>query len=239
MSRFTHSLFGPRLPWRLVYRPRFALPGLLLMVAAALLVASYVKPYWTMTLHAPQYPKGLHVQAYLNRLEGDVNEIDELNHYIGMRPLNEAAVLERQTSAMMVAVTALLIVSGMFVHSRWAALLAAPAILFPGGFLLDLHLWMAHFGQNLDPHAALSRSIKPFTPPVLGTGMVGQFKTVAAGETGLWMAAAASVLVLIALYFHRRAFKPLYDAETRRLDQSNCSCACAFTNDEREEAMAA
>jgi hypothetical protein len=135
-----------------------------------------------------------------------------------MRPLNEAAQLERETSAMMICVTALLVIGGLFVHSRWAALLALPAIIFPAGFLLDLHLWMSHFGQNLDPHAPLSNSIKPFTPPVLGTGMVGQFKTVAAGDTGLWLAAGAALVVLLALYFHRRAFKPLFDAEARAIE---------------------
>ncbi len=225
MSPITHSLFGPRLPWRLVYRPRFALPGFLLLAAAGLLIASYFQPYWNMTLHAPQYPKGLHVVAYLNRLEGDVKEIDGLNHYIGMRPLNEAAQLERQTSAMMICVTALLVIGGLFVHSRWAALLALPAIVFPAGFLLDLHLWMAHFGQNLDPHAPLSNSVKPFTPPVLGTGFVGQFKTVAAGDTGMWIAAAAAALVLVALFFHRRAFKPLFDEEGRQIESARTAAA--------------
>lgn len=212
MTQLTHELFGPRVPRRLLFRPRFVFPGMLLMLAAAMLIASYFMPYWKMTLLAPQYPKGLHVVAYLNRLEGDVREIDGLNHYIGMRPLNEAAQLERQTSAMIIGVTALLVIGGLFVHSRWAALLAVPTVLFPGGFLLDLHLWMAHFGQNLDPAAPLSSSIKPFTPPVWGTGLVGQFKTVADVGPGWWLAAAAGCVVIVALFFHRRAFKPLFDA---------------------------
>ena len=38
------------------------------------------------------------VNAYINHLEGDVQEIDGLNHYIGMRPLGEAAQLERTIS---------------------------------------------------------------------------------------------------------------------------------------------
>ena len=52
-------------------------------------------PYWSLVLHAPQYPGGLVVNAYINHLEGDVQEIDGLNHYIGMRPLGEAAQFER------------------------------------------------------------------------------------------------------------------------------------------------
>ncbi|QOJ17641.1 MAG: cytochrome C [Phycisphaeraceae bacterium] len=224
MSRLAWSILGPRLRWNQTFRPRFILPAMLLLAAAGLLVASYFQPYWRMTLHAPQYPKGLFVQAYLNRLEGDVAEIDGLNHYIGMRPLNEAAQLERETSAMMIVATALLVLGGIIIHSRWAALLAAPAILFPGGFLLDLYLWMRHFGMNLDPAAPLSTSIKPFVPPVLGTGMVGQFKTVAAAGPGWWMALGAAAIVLVALWLHRRAYKPIFDARRRACQCGDCAC---------------
>ncbi|GMU80510.1 MAG: hypothetical protein AMXMBFR47_03810 [Planctomycetota bacterium] len=208
------AIVGPRVPkseFR-AHRSRYLIPTLLLLVSAGLLGASYMLPYWKMTLHAPQYPKGLHVTAYLNRLIGDVNEIDGLNHYIGMRPLNEAAQLERQTSAMLVVAVSLLLVGAVVVHSKWAALLAAPVILFPVGFLADLQYWLATFGTNLDPKAALSSSIKPFVPPVLGEGIIGQFRTVAVPGDGFWLAVAASGVVMLALWFHRRAYKPLFDA---------------------------
>lgn len=208
------AIVGPRVPKSEFrrHRSRYLIPTLMLLIAAGLLAASFLMPYWKMTLHAPQYPKGLHVVAYLNRLTGDVHEIDGLNHYIGMRPLNEAAQLERQTSAMLVVVVALLLLGAALIHSKWAALLAAPVILFPIGFLADLQFWLANFGTNLDPHAALSNSIKPFVPPVLGEGIIGQFRTVAVPAGGFWMAVAAAAVVLIALWFHRRAYKPLFDA---------------------------
>jgi hypothetical protein len=189
---------------------RYVLPSLLLVGAAIILYNSYSKPYWNMTLHAPQYPNGLHVKAYLDRLEGDVGEIDGLNHYIGMRPLNDAAQLERETSFMAIAAMGLLLLAAVMVHSPWAALIALPAILFPAGFLLDLFFWLHLFGQNLDPHAALSNSVKPFTPPVLGEGKVGQFRTVAGGDSGLTMAMIASGVAFAALFFHRWAYRPLW-----------------------------
>jgi len=218
MTEAIKKVVGPRVPageFR-ARRARYVLPSLLLGAAAVLLAGSFFLPYWKMTLHAPQYPKGLHVQAYLNRLEGDVGEIDGLNHYIGMRKLDEAAQLERQTSAMLVVVLVLLVLGAIFIHSPWAALLSAPALLFPAGFLLDLQLWLARFGTNLDPHAALSSSIKPFVPPVLGEDVIGQFRTVAEPGAGLLVATAASFIVLTALWFHRRAYKPLFDRFRRR-----------------------
>ena len=207
-------LIGPRISREEMAegRMQFLVPTLFLGLAGLLLVISIFLPYWRMTLLAPQYPGGLEVEAYLNHLEGDVREIDGLNHYIGMRPLNEAAQLERELSIAAVAVIALLALAAVYIHNQWAALLSLPAMLFPFGFLGDLYFWMRNFGQNLDPKAPLSSSIDPFVPPILGEGVVGQFRTVAEPGAGLILAFAASALILVGLYFHRRAYKPLVEA---------------------------
>jgi hypothetical protein len=217
MAENMERIIGPRVPATELraHRVRYLIPTLLFVAAAVLLIVSIFQPYWSLTLHAPQYPKGLIVQAYLDRLEGDVSEIDGLNHYIGMRPLNEAAQFERSISIIGVASVALLILAAIFVHTKWAALLALPALLFPAIFLADLQYWLANFGQNLDPHAALSSSIDPFVPPVLFEGKIAQFSTWAVPELGLWLAGAASFVILVGLFFHRRAYKPLVDAQPK------------------------
>ena len=214
MTETLERFLGPRVTPEMLAerRLRFLLPTLALGVAAVLLVASIFLPYWRMTLLAPQYPQGLRVRAYLDRLEGDVREIDGLNHYIGMRPLGEAAQLERELSIAAVAVIALLVIAAIYIHNRWAGLLAMPALLFPLGFLGDLYYWLRRFGTNLDPHAPLSSAIDPFVPPVLGRGTVGQFSTVALPDAGLWIAFGASLLIAAGLYLHRRAYKPLVEA---------------------------
>ncbi len=215
MPENIEKIIGPRVPAEEMrsHRGRYLLPTLLFAAAAILLLASIFLPYWSLTLHAPQYPAGLRVEARLNGISGDVNEIDGLNHYIGMRPLAEAASFERSISILGVAVVALLILAAIFVHSPWAALLALPALLFPVIFLADLQYWLANFGQNLDPKAPLSSSVKPFIPPVLFEGRIAQFTTTAAPAMGLWLAILASILILVGLYFHRRAYKPLVDAQ--------------------------
>lgn len=214
MTENIEKILGPRVPAEEMRanRGRYLLPTALFLLAALLLLVSIFQPYWHMTLFAPQYPKGLTVHAYLNDLEGDVSELDGLNHYIGMRPLAEAASFEKSISVIGVAVLVLLVLAAVFVHNRWAALLALPALLFPVIFLLDLQFWLANFGTNLDPTAALSSSVKPFVPKVLGEGLIAQFKTVAKPGVGLWLAMLASLLILIGLYFHRRAYKPLVEA---------------------------
>jgi copper chaperone NosL len=223
MSNTWQKIVGPRTSAeeREKNRVDYLLPTLFLGLAAILLMISVFLPYWNMELQAPQYPKGLFVNAYVNRLEGDVREIDGLNHYIGMRPLEEAAQLERSLSVILISVTALLVVAAVFIHTKWAALLAFPAVLYPAIFLIDLYLWMRNFGQNLDPTAALSSFIEPFTPPILGEGLIGQFKTIASVDIGWYLAAIAAVLILIGLYFHRRAYKPLVEEAEEEMEQGD------------------
>lgn len=207
------GLVGPRTPKALtsVEGRRYQTPTLLLVAASLLLLLSMAFPYWQMTLLAPQYPGGLQVKVYVNRMTGDVWEIDGLNHYIGMRPLAEAAQLERSVSIAAIAIVALLALSATAVHTRWAALLALPGLLVPVVFLGDMYYWLRLFGQNLDPRAPLSSAIEPFIPPLLGEGKVGQFRTIASPQLGLYLALMASILIVVGLYYHRAAFRPLVE----------------------------
>ena len=208
-------ILGPRIPkesWQ-KERKKFMIPTIILIAAALILLISIFMPYWEITLHAPQYPGGLVAKLYVNRAAGDVRELDGLNHYIGMKPLGEAAPLERSLSVFIIVGIVLLVIGAVYVHSPIALFLSIPAILYPIFFLGDLYFWLWNFGMNLDKRAPLSGAIKPFVPPLLGEGKIGQFRTVATWEIGLYLSIMASILILVGLYFHRRAYKPLMDAK--------------------------
>jgi hypothetical protein len=209
------KIIGPRVPENMTAadKKQFNLPTIIFGVAAILLVISIFLPYWEMELQAPQYPKGLHITAYANRLTGDVAEIDGLNHYIGMSPLDEAAQFEKSVSVLGIAALSLLILAAIFVHTKWVVLLVLPTILMPVIFLADLQFWLWKFGTNLDPTAPLSSAIKPFVPSVLGSGLIAQFKTIAMPGFGLYLAIVASILSVVGLYFHRKAYKPLVESD--------------------------
>ncbi|MCC6230080.1 MAG: cytochrome C [Phycisphaerales bacterium] len=219
MSAFLSRLIGPRIPDEELRtnRARYLTPTVTFMVARILLLVSIFFPYWHMELEAPQYPNGLFLTAYVNNLTEDVKEIDGLNHYIGMRPLGEAAAFERSASVYLMIAMVLMVEVAAFIHSKWAVLLAIPVIGFPVGFLIDLYFWMRHFGLNLDPHAPLSNSVKPFVPTVLGEGGIGQFKTYAELGNGYWLAVASGALIIVGFFFHRRAYRPLTLPATQNL----------------------
>jgi hypothetical protein len=113
----------------------FRLPRAFFIGASWLLLLSLLFPYWRMTLQAPQYPGGLRVDVYVTHLAGDVSEVDNLNHYIGMKKLHEAAQVERFLAPLAIGAAALLGEALAFTRRRWAAVLALPAMLFPFIFL--------------------------------------------------------------------------------------------------------
>jgi copper chaperone NosL len=193
----------------------YLIPSALLMLGALLLIISVFLPYWSMTLHAPQYPQGLTTAVYVNQLTGDVREIDSLNHYLGMPPLDEGGRLERSISAVAIVALGLLLLAGVFVHNRWAAVLALPTLTFPFIFLADLWYILYRYGHSIDPTSPLGGAIEPFTPPLLGAGTIGQFSTVARLEPGFYMAIASVLVVLAGLWFHRAAYKPVVEARQR------------------------
>lgn len=193
----------------------YLLPSALLMLAALLLMISMFLPYWSMKMTAPQYPKGLRVNVYVNHLEGDMREIDELNHYLGMPELDKGGQLERSISFLAIGVFSLLLIAGVFVHNQWAAILALPVIAYPIIFIADLFYILYQYGHSIDPKSALGGAIKPFTPPLVGEGKVGQFGTIASFEIGFYFVIASVIVVLIGLWFHRAAYKPLADARKK------------------------
>jgi hypothetical protein len=211
MGALLDKLFGPRVPDSELreHRLRYLAPSSIFTIARILLLLSIFLPYWRMELEAPQYPNGLFLTAYVNHLAGDVKEIDGLNHYIGMRPLGEAAAMERAAAVWMLIAMVLLVEGAALVHRRWAVLLAVPAITFPVFFLADLFYWMRNFGLNLNREAPLSNAVKPFVPTVLGEGGIGQFKTYAEVGPGYWLAVASAGLIIVGFVFHRRAYRPL------------------------------
>ncbi len=65
--------------------------GILMILGSSLLFALFVFPMWNIRLGAPQYPEPLGIDIYINGLQGenefDIQNIDGLNHYIGMKTL--------------------------------------------------------------------------------------------------------------------------------------------------------
>lgn len=195
-SRGTHSSRARIGGWLRRYRP------VLLVVSAALVAGSFFLPFWSITLHSPQYPGGLSVYITGLGAKGRVPEVDELNHYIGFMRVEDIAKSLRALWPYGVVLLAVILLVAAFLKGRFwgkiGALLALAAATYPVIFAVMLYHYLDYAGHHLDPHAALSTSVSPFMPAYWGTKMVGQFKTTGAFGLGFWLIVLAFVLEVTA-----------------------------------------
>jgi len=150
-------------------------------------------------MRAPQYPKGLKLEAYGTGMVGDLRELNILNHYIGMPPI-EAPALE--TAIFPYGIAALVLLCLLAPAHRWFWRLATVATAAtPLIILIDLQWRLYTFGHTLDPLAPIR--LKPFTPLVLGTSKMGNFVSTGMISTGVLCLLAAAVLLVLVGRFSR------------------------------------
>ena len=173
-------------------------------VAAGLLFVALALPWWRISMVAPQYPFGLHVTTWFFGVTGDVREVDELNHYIGFMTLAQIAGFERHFAFLAGPLALALLLGASMMKRAWRPLLAIPAITLPAVFVIDLAVWLRYAGHHLDPHAALSGAVMPWTPVLFGGGGVGQFHTQSIFEAGFYFALAAAAAAIAAMVLQTR-----------------------------------
>ncbi|HEU4631535.1 MAG TPA: hypothetical protein VFS08_17405 [Gemmatimonadaceae bacterium] len=181
---------------------------LLTALAAVLLSGAFLFPLWRIDLEAPQYPEGLGLRIGIHAVEGmkpaDLDNINALNHYIGMKTIAADAIPELR---LMPWILGALLVGGLAaaVWARRGALLAwlvAFAAAGVGG-LADFWRWGYAYGHDLDPHAIIHVPGMVYQPPLIGSRVLLNFTAhswPAAGGLLLGLAFALGVGALVLAY---------------------------------------
>lgn len=170
-------------------------PALALAGTGLLLLAGTL-PIWGTTLQAPQYPKGLALWFYGGRAEGPVSEVNALNHYIGMRPVDLSLVPELGLWPLAIVGCAAMLAFGVFVPGRLGRLAVAGLFLVPIVVLADIQRWLVIFGSELDRTSALR--LDPFVPLVVGPSTVWNFTIWTYPGPALGLIWGAAVVALLA-----------------------------------------
>ena len=170
----------------------------LFLVAILCLVCSWAMPWWEMEARAPQYgQRTLLVEVNPRGVSGDTFEVDALGHYVGIRKMETFAPVERKLAPLgfIAAIATVLLVP--FFRRKWLrALFAAPAVLLPIVFCIDLDVTMARAANDRDPDAALNLIFSHIDTKLFGEYVVAQFKVTAKPGVGLWLAGIAALLVI-------------------------------------------
>lgn len=179
-------------------------PRALILVAALLLLPTFVFPLWKLTLFAPQYQDGLRLQIYSWKLDGgnngqDVREINVLNHYIGMRDLDTSAFTEFKWIPFVVGALGLLLLRTAVLGHMGHLVDVVVLFFYFGLFSLwsfGFKLWV--WGHQLAPGAAVK--VPGFMPPLFGYQKIANFEVYSYPEMGTYAMAAVALLLLVALF---------------------------------------
>ncbi len=140
-----------------------------LILAAVCLGLVHFFPMWRITLWAPQYPEGLNLYIWANKLTGDLQTVNILNHYIGMAPIQAEAFPEMKFFLPVfdgLAVFALLI--AIFGRSKLLYAWTLGIVGFATWALYDFWAWEFKFGHELSPDAAIKMDDMVYQPPLIG-----------------------------------------------------------------------
>lgn len=151
---------------------------------------------WRIELDAPQYPEGLVLQLHANKIGGDVDIINGLNHYIGMKTLHTEDFVEFTFLPYVFGFFGLFSLAMVFIANRKGiVLLFASFLLF--GILagVDFYRWNYEYGHNLDPTAAIVVPGMAYQPPLIGYKQLLNFGAYSIPDIGGWMLLAAGVLL--------------------------------------------
>jgi hypothetical protein len=167
--------------------PLVARSRLLLAVLIVPLGLSLTAPLWTMQFAAPQYPDGLELQIFAHTVAGDVQEINTLNHYIGMQRIDRAALSDLDWLPFGVGVLALLCLRVAAIGNRRALVDLTVLFLYFSAFSFARFVYKLYvFGHDLDPRAAIT--VDPFMPGILGSKQIANFATMSLPAAGsLWL----------------------------------------------------
>lgn len=202
----------------------------LILCGLALLVALF-QPIWKIDLIAPQYPEGLALLIYANKLGGNVEIINGLNHYIGMRELHNEDFFEFKILPYIIMFFSLLfVIVGLIGKRGWMRFLLIFFLLFGIVAMYDFWRWEYDYGHNLDPNAAIQIPGMAYQPPLIGFKQLLNFSAWSFPDVGGWFFFGAGIVLLILVVIDWRANRkrlrtpsPAYLLLIGMLSLSSCS----------------
>lgn len=172
----------------------------LLLIAGILLVVSLFNPIWRIELDAPQYPEGLALTIHANKLGGEVDIINGLNHYIGMKTLHANEFIEFTVLPYIISFYALACLLVIFINKKKALyFLFGAFVLFGIVAMIDFWRWEYDYGHNLDPNAAIIVPGMAYQPPLIGFKQLLNFGAYSIPDIGGWLFIVSGLLMAAAV----------------------------------------
>lgn len=172
---------------------------ILLLAGCLSLIAVLFVPMWRIDLDAPQYPEGLSLLIYPHKLGGNVEIINGLNHYIGMKTLHTEDFIEFTVLPYIIGFFILFFgLTSLFGNRKWVSSLLFLFVLFGIVAMVDFWRWEYNYGHNLDPNAAIIVPGMAYQPPLIGFKQLLNFGAYSIPDAGGWLFIFAGMLLVAA-----------------------------------------
>jgi len=187
-------------------------PRVIYAVAVLILILCFFFPLWSITLEAPQYPEGIGLYIWIDKITGknphDLKNINGLNHYIGMKEINPQSIPELRIMPWIIGFFIVTGLIGFFRFSRkylyvWLALLVMVSVIG----LTDFYLWEYDYGHELNPKAAIKIPGMSYQPPLIGSKQLLNMRTSSWPFVGGWAIVTTIGLTGLALFVNRKGDK--------------------------------
>jgi copper chaperone NosL len=193
---------------------KMSLPSRIIIAIGSLsLIATFYLPVWFIFLIAPQYPEGLTMNIWLNKITGQVDIINGLNHYIGMKHIKAEMFPE---FGYLVYIVGFFIALGLLVAiaGRRKLLFYYLILTVLGGIaaMVDFFKWGYDYGHNLDPKAAIQVPGLYYQPPLVGHKTLLNFDAYSYPDIGGWVVIGVGILFFLVYFFElyrSKKIKPL------------------------------
>ena len=170
---------------------------ILLVLAAIGLVVVIFVPIWRIDLDAPQYPEGLSLTIHANGLRGNVDIINGLNHYIGMKTLHNEDFIEFTVLPYCIIIFAIAFcLVALLNRKRLLNILFVLFVCFGIVAMIDFWKWEYNYGHNLNPDAAIIVPGMAYQPPLIGFKQLLNFGAFSMPSTGGWLFIGAGLALL-------------------------------------------
>jgi hypothetical protein len=176
---------------------------ILLFVLCVPMALSFAFPLWKISLHAPQYPHGLFLEVYSYALKPGNNgqhlqEINTLNHYIGMHPINREALSDLEWLPFAFGFLIIFALRVAAIGNVRSLIDLATITMYVAIFAMVRFVYKLYsFGHDLAPDAPVK--VEGFMPAVLGGKQIANFMTYSYPQTGAYLAGTFVVGVVMLL----------------------------------------
>ncbi|MCK9404499.1 MAG: nitrous oxide reductase accessory protein NosL [Chitinophagaceae bacterium] len=178
---------------------------ILLFLCGIGLIAILFVPMWRIELDAPQYPEGLMLLIYANKLGGNVDIINGLNHYIGMKTLHDKDFVEFTVlPGIIIFFSVAFVLTALVGKRKIMNILFFLFISFGVIAMIDFWKWEYQYGHDLNPDAAIKIPGMAYQPPLIGFKQLLNFGAYSVPDIGGWIFIVAGAVLLLLVIVERK-----------------------------------